>query len=149
MLVKGENYKPSTPTFFLTRKENLLHRKEFKNKSLSWINWQDIEIAKYWLSILKFNVSQDLRNNYVEENARKSFFAQNAATRADGTLNLSVSMHLAGKQVHAWKAFLNADEVEVSNSVYLGSITISWSTCKNEFALHPHLRSGACGFFVL
>ncbi|ODS89920.1 MAG: hypothetical protein ABS44_02875 [Chryseobacterium sp. SCN 40-13] len=62
---------------------------------------------------------------YVEENARKSYFAQNAATRADGTLDLPVSMHLAGKQVHAWMAFLSADEVEVSNSVYLGSITIS------------------------
>ncbi len=57
------------------------------------------------------------------ENEINTNFIENAAPRLDETYTLNLTNYQLGKVLHFWIAFRAIDELSVSNSIYLGSIT--------------------------
>lgn len=62
---------------------------------------------------------------FVGEDEIRPVFMQNAAVRLDGTVEIPVTPNLQGKTVHVWMAFQSDDLLDVSLSVYAGSILIT------------------------
>ena len=53
-----------------------------------------------------------------------SMFLENTAERSEEAYVANLPATLSGKEVHVWLAFRDVDQIKVSNSVYMGSITL-------------------------
>jgi len=62
---------------------------------------------------------------YVAEGNVHSVFLENAASRLDTELDISLSPDWQGKTIHMWLAFRTDDLLMVSGSVYAGSVVVS------------------------
>ncbi|RYD98048.1 MAG: hypothetical protein EOP54_08935 [Sphingobacteriales bacterium] len=56
--------------------------------------------------------------------ATKEFVHSDTAKRSAGSLEMTLPTHFVGGAVHAWMAFFNANDKQVSTSVYLGEETV-------------------------
>lgn len=56
------------------------------------------------------------------EDDLNTLFIENACMRQDASYQVTLPVHLQGKQLHVWLAFKNEDETNACNSLYLGSI---------------------------
>lgn len=66
----------------------------------------------------------DLLVLFYAENDKKPIFLENAAVRADGTIDIPVAPTLQGKAIHVWIAFRSTILLEASTSAYVGSILL-------------------------
>ena len=68
MLVKGQSYQPPSLYLFLDEKRKIAAAKRIQKQITKFgLTDRDIEITKHWLSILKFNVSQNYYKKPVTE----------------------------------------------------------------------------------
>lgn len=61
----------------------------------------------------------------VVDGELNTMFLENVATRSEETYVANLPATLSGKEVHVWLAFRDTEQTKVSNSVYLGSITLT------------------------
>lgn len=83
------------------------------------INWLDNSVGN---AIRQSDLVQIL---FVADGDTTSVFLENVATRLDGSYTATLSADWSGKTIHLWLSFLSADQKDVSNSVYAGSVVIS------------------------
>lgn len=62
---------------------------------------------------------------FAVEDEGNTMFLENTATRSQETYTANLPATVSGKEVHVWLAFRNDEKSNVSNSVYLGTITVT------------------------
>ena len=62
---------------------------------------------------------------FIADGEFKPTLIENAATRADGIVQIPLANTFSGMDVHVWMTFIDEDGTQAANSAYAGTVLIS------------------------